>query len=433
MHKILRCVLIGVAAGLTVTAQSAAPVVVRGPYLQLTTPKSTVIRWRTDQPAANTLRFGINDSLTKTASTAGEATEHVVLLDKLLPDTSYSYRLTNGTNSIAETNLFRFRTSPVVGTEKPVRIWALGDAGTYSKEQKAVRDAFTAYSKAKSADFIILLGDNAYPNGRDREYQAGLFQMYRDYLNHTPLWPAFGNHDGRNASSPTQSGVYYDIFTLPTMAQAGGVMSGTEAYYSYDYANIHMICLDSHDTDRGADQAMAQWLRADLAFNKQPWKIAYWHHPPYSKGSHDSDNAKDSGARMNEMRETFNPILEAASVDLVLCGHSHVYERSFFLNGHYRESKTFDPMIHVKQPGFGGTEKGGAYVKPSFTPNSGTVYVVSGSAGHAEGGKLNHPAMAVSLNEPGSFIVDVEAGILRGTFLNGAGKVRDQFEIRHSP
>ena len=34
---------------------------------------------------------------------------------------------------------------------------------------------------------------------------------------------------------------------------AGGVASGTEAYYSFDYANTHFIALDSHDSDRSAD------------------------------------------------------------------------------------------------------------------------------------------------------------------------------------
>ena len=38
-------------------------------------------------------------------------------------------------------------------------------------------------------------------------------------LQSVPLWPCLGNHDGGSANSATQSGVYYDIFSLPTMAQ----------------------------------------------------------------------------------------------------------------------------------------------------------------------------------------------------------------------
>ena len=34
---------------------------------------------------------------------------------------------------------------------------------------------------------------------------------------------------------------------------------------------------------------MYQWVCADLAATTQDFIIAIWHHPPYTKGSHDSD------------------------------------------------------------------------------------------------------------------------------------------------
>ena len=111
--------------------------------------------------------------------------------------------------------------------------------------------------------------------------------MYPEYLRTAPLWPALGNHDARTASSITQSGVYYSIFTLPTRGQSGGVASGTEAYYAFDHANIHFVCLDSHDSDRSASGAMMQWLKADLANTTRDWIIAYFHHPTYTKGTHE--------------------------------------------------------------------------------------------------------------------------------------------------
>ena len=51
-----------------------------------------------------------------------------------------------------------------------------------------------------------------------------------------------------SADSATQTGTYYDIFTLPKFGEAGGVASGTEAYYSFDFGNIHFIVLDSMET-----------------------------------------------------------------------------------------------------------------------------------------------------------------------------------------
>ena len=49
--------------------------------------------------------------------------------------------------------------------------------------------------------------------------------------------------------SPTETGPYFDIFSLPTKAEAGGLASGTEAYYSFDYGNIHFVVLDSYQSE----------------------------------------------------------------------------------------------------------------------------------------------------------------------------------------
>ncbi len=299
--------------------------------------------------------------------------------------------------------------------------------------QRAVRDVYDRFNQGRTTDLWLLLGDNAYPDGTDADYQKAIFEMYPDTLRTSPVWPALGNHDGRSANSITQSGVYYDIFTLPTRGQAGGVPSGTEAYYSFDYANIHFICLDSHDTDRSPDGAMMQWLKADLRETTREWIIAFFHHPTYTKGTHDSDSDKDSSGRMNDMRQTFLPILEAGGVDLVLTGHSHVYERSYLLDGHYGKSTTFDSQLHIKQRGDGREDGDGAYRKKrGRIPHMGEVSVVTGSAGHASSKpvKLDHPAMVISLNEAGSSVIDVNDLRLDFVFLNDKGEKRDWFTIR---
>ena len=65
--------------------------------------------------------------------------------------------------------------------------------------------------------------------------------------------------------------------------------------------------------------------RADLAATSQPWKIAYFHRPPYSSGSeHGSDLT---------VRAAFGPIFERYGVQLVLSGHDHDYERTLPQDG----------------------------------------------------------------------------------------------------
>src|SRR6185503_10980450 len=125
--------------------------------------------------------------------------------------------------------------------------------------------------------------------------------------------------------------------------------------------------------NRSSNGAMATWLRADLAQNTNRWLIAYWHHPPYTKGSHDSDTEPE----LIQMRQNLNHILEAAGVDLVLSGHSHCYERSYFIDSHYGSSVSFNNS-KIIQPGSGRDTNGvGAYVKPldkASASHRGAVY-----------------------------------------------------------
>src|SRR5207237_9467643 len=113
----------------------------------------------------------------------------------------------------------------LIGKRQPGRIWVLGEPGTRKPEQKMFRDAYLRYTGARRTDLWLMLGDNAYSEGSDIEYQGSIFQSYPEMLKTCVLWPTLGNHDAGSANSATQSGIYYDIFTLPTQGQAGGIMS----------------------------------------------------------------------------------------------------------------------------------------------------------------------------------------------------------------
>ena len=171
---------------------------------------------------------------------------------------------------------------------------------------------------------------------------------------------------------------------------------------------------------------MLTWLQNDLAATNQPWVVAFWHHPPYSKGSHDSDIETE----LVQMRANVNPILEGAGVDLVLSGHSHSYERSFLIDGHYGTSSTFTSAMK-KDGGSGRVDGTGPYRKATFgmAPHEGTVYVVAGTSGQASPGALNYPAMYTSMSVPGSFVLDVNGNQLDATFLDSTGVRRDYFSI----
>ncbi len=275
-------------------------------------------------------------------SDATNKTEHQIRLTGLAADTTYYYSVGNSTTTLASGATYFFVTAPTGA--KPTRIWVLGDSGTADDNARAVRDAYYNFTGNRHTDLWLMLGDNAYETGTDAQYQSAVFNIYQTMLRKSVLWATLGNHDGATADSASQTGPYYDIFSFPKMAEAGGVASGTEAYYSFDYGNIHFVCLESYETNRAANGPMANWLRNDLANNTKDWLIAFFHHPPYSKGSHNSDTETE----LIQMRQNFLPILEEHGVDLVLSGHSHAYERSKFIDGHYGSSGTFNSTMVVQ-------------------------------------------------------------------------------------
>ena len=230
--------------GTVLAAHSLSAQVTRGPYLQTGTPTSVIVRWRTSTASEGVVRYGLDsDALDMVQFEGGVSTEHVVELTGLFADTRYFYSIGTPTATLSGGPDFFFVTSPPPGTPKPTRVWVIGDSGTKNNNARAVRDAYLQWNLRGDAEVWLMLGDNAYPNGSDQEYQEAVFDMYPRLLRKIVLWPTLGNHDGHTADSATQSGPYYDIFSLPKNAEAGGLASGTEAYYSFDYGNVHFICL----------------------------------------------------------------------------------------------------------------------------------------------------------------------------------------------
>lgn len=412
---------------LELVASSIKPAafVTRGPYLQNATPSETTIRWRTDVPTQSHVRFEAGTDGQRRVVRAEEiTTEHAIRLRGLRPDTQYYYRI--GTNAAAlegHDALHWFRTPPAIGTVQPVRIWVLGDCGRGGDgtgRAESVRDGYMRSSLFAHNDVWLMLGDNAYDFGRDEEYQSAVFDTYRSFLRDTLLWSTIGNHETYATSGDPP---YFDIFTLPKHGEAGGLPSGTESYYSFDYANIHFVCLDSMRSSRRPGSPMLKWLADDLVSTTQMWIIAFWHHPPYSKGSHDSDVEVE----LVEMRQNVLPILEDAGVDLVLSGHSHSYERSMLIDGHYGDSSTLTPEM-IKDSGDGQADGDGVYAK-NFAARAGAVYVVSGTASQVSGGTYDHPVMFTSLPLLGSLILDIQAGSLTARFIGADSQVHDYFTL----
>ena len=460
----------------------------RGPYLNMNTHNSIVVRWRSSQSVVGRVRYGTTSTnLDQFTDEATTQTNHEVKLTGLTPYTRYYYSVGSASDSLtpeaADTTSvkvgntgspsytfptptaadYTFRTSPTPGTATNTRIWVVGDCGRGSATQAGGRNAYYNWMGSRLPDLNLQLGDNAYNSGTDTEYQSGYYLMYPTIFRKMPQWSCLGNHDANNGTTTaTTNFPYFDMFTFPTAGECGGVSSGTEHYYSFDYGNIHFICLDSQTTLANNSPTAPQtvWLQNDLASTTATWIIAFFHHPPYSKGSHNSD----SEAQMMTMRQVYNPILEAGGVDLVLTGHSHNYERSVLLDGHYGLSSTITSAMK-KNAGNGSTtgfttaftiagDSGkirnaangytatatvngavipadGAYIKPLLgsRANFGAVYNTAGMSGQADGGAIDHTAMYISYDTVGTVNLDIDGNTLTATFVQADGNTPDNYTI----
>jgi len=411
----------------TSTTPIQYPKLSRGPYLQLSTSNSLYVRWRTDLATISKVRYGtLSGSYSFTLVDSSKVTEHIVKLTGLNTYTKYYYTIESDKGKLQGDSLNYFYTNPATGSSIPVRIWAFGDAGTGLVYQNQVRDSYYNFTKNRYTNVWLLLGDNAYDAGTDNDYQQKVFtNHYEQMLKKTAVWPVLGNHDNLNSNSVNQTGPYFNIFTLPKNAEAGGVPSGTESYYSFNYANIHFIALESaHASFRAIGSSMYNWLKSDLESNTQKWTVVYFHASPYSKGSHDSDVEIE----LVERRQNIIPLIEQHRVDLVLCGHSHNYERSFLIYGHYGKESTFSNSMKINS---------GSGIPPNYYYKTapdyrGTVYNNCGVAGsiHSTSSGWPHNAMYYSSSSyHGSIVIDINGDTLKQRFLTSSGTIADQFNI----
>jgi len=128
-------------------------------------------------------------------------------------------------------------------------------------------------------------------------------------------------------------------------------------------------------------------------------------------------------------------LLEQHGIDLVLCGHSHDFERSFLLHGHYGFSTNLQPGM-ILNHGNGREDQDGPYRKLLYgtNANQGAVYVVAGASSRPLGiGTLDHPAMYISFAELGSLVLDVDGNRLDARYLSADGMIRDYFTIIKEP
>jgi 3',5'-cyclic AMP phosphodiesterase CpdA len=179
-----------------------------------------------------------------------------------------------------------------------LRFAVVGDAGTGGRPQFEVGEQLSALRTSFPFDLVILLGDNMYGSQRPQDFVDKFERPYASLLRAgVRFFAALGNHDN-------QDNRFYPGFN----------MNG-QRYYSFVRQDVRFIILDTNLLDA---KQMA-WFEQTLSVAREPWKIAYFHHPLYSNGGRHGSNV--------ELRVALEPLLVKYGVNAVFSGHEHIYER----------------------------------------------------------------------------------------------------------
>lgn len=277
-------------------------------------------------PGANvsTAEAAINRS-----DTDGDYTSFEARMADLSPDTTYYYRVGQDGSWSDE---YHFTTS--YPDREEFSFMYLGDiqyatAATAPEDYQAwgglVQGAYQAFPQLNFA----LLGGDMVQNGMKADQWQMFLAQATNVFSRLPLLAVPGNHESNSASTGKPE-MFLDLLAMP----ANGPTGFQEEFYSYDHGNCHILGLSSSIfmneqvlkggmTEEDFDR-IAKWMEEDLANSDAKWKIVVMHHPAY---------AVVSDATAAAVLENWAPIFVDAQVDLVFCGHQHIYMRTKPIKG----------------------------------------------------------------------------------------------------
>jgi hypothetical protein len=182
--------------------------------------------------------------------------------------------------------------------EDSVRFMVVGDTGTGSRQQNELAAVMVRYRQAFPFEFALMVGDNMYGGEKAADYKLKFEDVYKSLLDQkVKFYAALGNHDESNQR-------FYENFN----------MNGEE-YYNFKKGAVSFYALNSNYMDK----KQIAWFEEKLKADTSRWKVAFFHHPPYSSGG---KHGSSSG-----LREVVEPLFLKYGVNVVFTGHEHFYER----------------------------------------------------------------------------------------------------------
>ena len=338
-----------------IVAAVAAVTLTRGPVVESVTKRSAAISFRTSVPAHAfvVLRNGVRID-------AGTGIEHVARLIRLTPGARIAY--TVEARSVALAN-GRFRTAPAGASTFTFAV--VGDFGSGNEYEAAVASLIESWHP----DFVLTVGDNAYPEGSSALLDRDIFGPYAAVMRESAWFPALGNHDDLADTGKPELEAFHSL--------------GAERWYRFTWGNSAVVVLDS-DVSVAPGSPQLRFARSALA-RPSCFRFAAWHHPPWEP----PDAPISPGLRANIV-----PLAEKDAVQVVFVGHLHAYARS---------------RLHA-----------------------GVLYVAVGTGGAKlddDASKLTIPSARVVEGEFGALRVDVVGREARFRYETVDRRVRDDFHL----
>ncbi|MGW0755802.1 purple acid phosphatase family protein [Streptomyces sp. NPDC002814] len=292
-------------------------------------------------------------------------------LTRLRPGSTYYYGVGHDGFDPAEPHLLgtlgTFTTAP--GHKTPFTFTAFGDQGV--SYHGLANDSLIL---GQDPVFHLHAGDIAYadPAGAGKSADTGFdSRVWDQFLAQTesvaksvPWMVSYGNHDMEAWYSPNGYGGEEARFTLPDNGPDKANLPGV---YSFVYGNTAVISLDPNDVSyeipanlglSGGTQTT--WVEAQLkkyrAAHDIDFIVVFFHHCAYCTST---SHASEGG-----VRQEWVPLFEKYTVDLVINGHNHQYERTDVIKGNKVAKKL-------------------AIGDTAYPETEGVVYVTAGAAGRS--------------------------------------------------
>lgn len=341
----------------------------------------------------------------------------------LRPGTAYAYEVVlDGVVAVRST----LRTAPA--TPGPFRFTAFGDQSTGHNAKALLRRV------GELAPMLHLVaGDICYADSSGAGRPSDLLDQSKWDLwltensplaRTTPYLCAMGNHEMEPGF-----GLHGYAGVVARVPIGGQSPIEVPVASRFQVGNVGFVSLDSNDVsyeipaNRGwTGGAQTAWLARTLAAWRAPhsgvdFVVAFLHHSPYSLNyAHGSEGG---------IREAWVPLFDRYSVDLVIAGHNHCYERTRPL----RAGKVTAHDAHDVDSRRGTTYitagGGGQVATPGFHHLD---HVMTGS------GQVQEPApwsLPTRTTDHAVVCVDVDAAAMHVRVIDIAGRTIDAVTLRH--